>query len=484
MASNDMNSWDEDPDELLRQHWQQTFADFEVQARPSLSRRIMSTLATGHPRKRAFRMANLLLMLLLGAALFYPVQLGETPKFTERYPAGRLRTSPVQPHSRSRNALATVPTGRSTPMGLPVPDPQANGSVTVWQPPAYLKTAPRTEASGVEASARRHRPTRQLSGTPPVSDRRVVMKSGPNPISTSRLLAKRVRAPRNNAPVKPSNSVALGDYERLSAPDGQLTNLNKFSLLPDSSLVVSQSPSGAFSTDIARLNPKGITSLSNKLRILPGQLPTIRSEPQASSASVVVRYRHWFVEAVPLSCFQWMSTSPVSTAYVSQVNSLAAFSPATWGYQLNGGIYFQRWQAHLSVGQLRRWAYYTVNENRYRVEPSPTNPHHLVRETQGVAENTSLPVIGAGLSRVTLLAQGRYAVELGGQVSFLPTSGQRMVSTRGEIGRRLAINRNVALQVGITAEYGVNRLVSEQQQLVIHPFMVGIGLRVQPRSLN
>lgn len=479
-----MNSWDEDPDELLRQRWQQTFADFEVQARPSLSRRILNALATGHPRKRAFRMANLLLMLLLGAGLFYPVQLGETPKLTERYPAERLRASPVQPHSRSRNTLATVPVGRSNPLGLSVTDPQANGSVTVWQPPTYLKTAPRIEASGVEASERRHRPTRQLSGTPPVSDRRVVVKSGPNPISTSRLVAKRVRAPRNNAPVKPSNSVALGDYERLSAPRGQLTNLNNLRPLPDSPSSAGQTLSNTFPTDIARLNPKEITSLSHKLHILPGQLPAIHSEPQASSVPVVIRHRHWFVEAVPLSCFQWMSTSPVSTAYVSQVNSLAAFSPATWGYQINGGIYFQHWQAHLSAGQLRRWAYYTVNENRYRVEPSPTNPHQLVRETQGVAENASLPVIGAGLSRVTLLAQGRYAVELGGQVSFLPTSGQRMVSTRGEIGRRLAINRNVALQVGITAEYGVNRLVSEQQQLVIHPFMVGIGLRVQPRSLN
>ncbi|MBC8155172.1 MAG: hypothetical protein H7Z72_19960 [Bacteroidetes bacterium] len=179
-----------------------------------------------------------------------------------------------------------------------------------------------------------------------------------------------------------------------------------------------------------------------------------------------------------------MRTSPVSTAYVSRVNTPAAFSPVTWGYQINGGVYFQRWQAHLSLGQLRRWAYYTVNENRYRVEPSPADPHQLVRETQGIVENASLPIIGAGLSRVTLLAQGRYAVELGGQVSFLPTSGEQMASIRGEVARRLAVNRHVELQAGLTAEYGLTPLMSEQQQLVIHPLMIGIGLRIQPRSIK
>ncbi|GAB3643159.1 hypothetical protein GCM10027423_37960 [Spirosoma arcticum] len=177
-----------------------------------------------------------------------------------------------------------------------------------------------------------------------------------------------------------------------------------------------------------------------------------------------------------------MNTPQASTAYLSPVSAPRAFSPTTWGYQINGGIRFRRWHAHLSLGQLRRWAYYTVNENRYRVAPSPTDPHQLVREMQSVAENVALPMIGAGLSQQTLLAQGRYTVEVRGQVSYLPTSDQALLSLRGGVGRRLMLSQRSELQVGLTAEYGLNPLLSEQQHLFIHPLMVGIGVRIQSRS--
>lgn len=190
----------------------------------------------------------------------------------------------------------------------------------------------------------------------------------------------------------------------------------------------------------------------------------------------------WFVDAVPLSSFQWMHVQPTSTVYLSQVDAPAAFSPATWGYQINGGVHLRHWQAYLTLGQLRRWAYYTVNENRYRVEPSPTNPNHLVRETYTVAENVSLPMVGIGLSQERLLAQGRYALEFGGQVSYLPTSNQSLIGLRGGASRRLVMSRRMDLQIGLTAEYGLNRLLSNQRQLAIHPMVVGIGIRIQPRQ--
>lgn len=177
-----------------------------------------------------------------------------------------------------------------------------------------------------------------------------------------------------------------------------------------------------------------------------------------------------------------MNTPQDSTAYLSNVNAPATFSPATWGYQLNGGIRFQRWQAYLSVGQLRRWAYYTVNENLYRVEPSPTDPRQLVRETYSVAENVALPMIGIGLSQQTILAQGRYTVDFGGQVSYLPTSGQILLGLRGGAARRLAVSRLTELQDGLSIEYGLNQLLSEHRQLAIHPLLVGLKFRLQPRS--
>ncbi|MBC8152957.1 MAG: hypothetical protein H7Z72_08610 [Bacteroidetes bacterium] len=482
MVSNDMNSWDEDPDELLRQRWQQTFAEFEVPARPSLSRRILNTSAAGQQHKRVSRIVNRLLLLLLSGGLLYPVQLGEKPEPTGHYAARRLRTPLIQPYSRSRDALSTVPIRKFKPLLLPVIDSVVNGSVSVWQPPAHLPTAPVIKASGVEAMAKRRSPLQPLPGNLIGFDRRTVVKSGSNPLFTGRLLAKLVRSPRDNAPIGLSDSVAFSNYKQQPALKRPLIGLNDLPPLPDSSLLVSQTLSDAFPVDIARLKPKGIPSLSHELGVHPGQLPTIRSEPQASSVPVAVRHSRWFVEVVPLSYFQWMSTSPVSTVYLSQVNTPAAFSPATWGYQINGGIRFRRWQAHLSMGQLRRWAYYTVNENRYRVEPSQTDPHRLVRETQGVAENVALPMVGAGLSQQTLLAQDRYIVEVGGQVSYLPTRDQALLGLRGGAGRRLLLSQHTELRVGLTVEYGLNRLLSEQHHLFIHPLVVGIRLRIQPRS--
>ena len=248
-------------------------------------------------------------------------------------------------------------------------------------------------------------------------------------------------------------------------------------------LLVIEPPTDALPTVWAVLKPLSLAPLPSSLSALPGQLPALGSEATHPTGSAVARRRrHWFVEAVPLSSFQWMSAPPAATAYLSPNNAPAAFSPSTWGYQINGGIRFRRWQAYLSMGQLRRWAYYTVHENRYRVEPSPTNPHHLVRETYAVAENVALPMIGAGLGQQPLLGQGRYVVELGGNVSYLPTSDQALIGLRGGAGRRLPLSRRTELQAGLTVEYGLNRLLNERQHLVIHPLLVGIGIRIQPRS--
>ena len=285
----------------------------------------------------------------------------------------------------------------------------------------------------MQASAKRRSPIGQLAGKPTGSGRRVGVTSGRNPIRTRRLLATLIRSPYTDVPVRTSPPVAIGDHKRLSALVGPSISPDSLGSLSDSFLSVGQTPSSAFPTAIARLNPKGIRVLFRELRVLPGQLPAIGLASQQSSVPVADRRRYWFVKAVPLSSFQWMSTSPISTAYVSHVTPLGAFSPATWGYQVYGGICLQRWRAYLVTGQLRRWAYYTVNQNSYRLEPSPTNPCLTVRETDTVVENRSLSVIGGGLSQVTFLAQGRYAVELGGQISFLPANGQQMVSLRGGV---------------------------------------------------
>jgi hypothetical protein len=188
----------------------------------------------------------------------------------------------------------------------------------------------------------------------------------------------------------------------------------------------------------------------------------------------------WFVEAVPLSSFQWMSAPRASSAYLSQVSALAAFSPTTWGYQVNGGIRFRRWQAYLATGQLRRWAYYTVRENQYRVVPSASDPNQLVTQTHAVVENVSLPLLGIGVSQYQSFSRDRYVLDVGGQISYLPTSDQPLAGLRAGLSRQIRLRQQLAAQVGVTVEYGLNRLLDEQRQLVIRPLVVGFSIRIQP----
>lgn len=185
-----------------------------------------------------------------------------------------------------------------------------------------------------------------------------------------------------------------------------------------------------------------------------------------------------------MSNFQWMWAIPTTMLHLAQVDAPAAFSAATWGYQVNGGLQFRHWQAQLSIGQLRRWAYYTVSENRYRVEPTASNPNQLVRETYAVSENKLLPMIGAGLSQYKQLSRGRYVLNLGAQVSYLPTTGQTLAGVQGGVGRQWQLSQQTAGQVGLTIDYGLTPLLSEQQQLAIHPLVVGLRFRIQPRFME
>lgn len=105
----------------------------------------------------------------------------------------------------------------------------------------------------------------------------------------------------------------------------------------------------------------------------------------------------------------------------------------------------------------------------------------MVREKHVVAENVALSMVGGGLSQYRLLGRGRYMVDLGSQVAYSPSSGQLLASLRTGAGRRLAVSREFELQAGLMAEYGLTRLTSERQELIIHPIVVGVSIRIQPR---
>lgn len=452
-----MNSWDEDPDERLR--WQRMFADFEVQPRSSLSRRILGQLPTGRRRKPTRWLAGAGLLLLLSTGLIYLVRPDERPESGRGNAKAVRRSTPVQPRSAGRVRPTMDPTTRLVPGGLPITDPLADEPV-----PNVADV--RVDAPSGGISDRRPAPIGHLPAGQTKLRRGATTRLRTIPVFTNQSPSKSARSVRPRFPVESSGPVATVGNEPIAAPVERS---------------VIQSPVKATSIVWTRLKPLGIMPLAHSLSTLSGQLAVVVATVHPVQAAVARSRPRWFIEAVPQSSFQRMSAPPALTAYLSPVSAPRAFSPATWGYQINGGIRFRRWQASLSVGQLRRWAYYTVNENRYRVAPSPTDPHQLVRETQGVAENVALPMMGAGLSQQTLLAQGRYVIELGGQVSYLLTSDQALMSLRGGIGRRLPLSRRTELQAGLTVGYGLNQLLNERQHLVIHPLLVGIGLRIQPR---
>ena len=479
-----MNSWDEDPDELLRQRWQQTFADFEVRPRSSLSRRILDQLPTRNQRRPVLWVVGGL-FLFVSAGLFYKNRLEKSSRLKHGITAGQP-TVPVQPLSASRAPLPTAPAGRSVPTGQPGISLEPNEAVAK-QPTVCSSIVRRVDPPGVvypevKALSEQRTPIRQL----PAAQGQFRPWAGAtlraNSVAAHQPRSKSVRSVGNRISTESSGPAESVEYKPMATlPDQSIHNTHD--PFPNPRLTVDQPLANTVPIEWTRLKPLGILSILSQLSTLPNHLPAIRWGAAHSVKSVVAHPSpHWFVEVMPLSSFQWMSASPTSTTYLSHVDAPAAFSPATWGYQINGGIRFQRWQANLSMGQLRRWAYYTINENRYRVESSLTNPNQLVRETYAVAENVLLPMIGIGLSQERLLAQGRYTVELGGQVSYLPTGNQTLVGLRGGARRRLPVSRNTELQVGLTAEYGLNRLLNEKHQLVIHPLVIGLGLQIQPRS--
>ena len=474
MASNDMNSWDEDPDELLRRRWQQTFAGFEVRPRPSLSQRILGPL-TARPRRRPIRWLLAGLLLLLSAGFIYQLRLaGHSNPEHNPAPTGRY-FRPVQPLGATR---VRQPGGRSGQAIPPAPLVSPPPGETIAGRQQWVNSMYGAETYGVDALSGHRTPLRRLP-TGQIRTRRevegITLPDGPRLSASVR--SGGVRPPR------PSAGLAdPPDYEPASALAERLVRQRHQPAAVSVESVDKPVTSAVPVFRWARLKPMGMVPLLIRLGSLPGQLPALDLAPVPLVKTLVARRRlRWFIDAIPLSSFQWMSAPPTSQAYLSQVRVPGAFSAATWGYQLNGGIRWQRWQAYLSMGQLRRWAYYTVSENRYRVEPSPTDPNQLVRETYAVAESVALPMVGAGLSRQMLLARGGYTAEWGGQVLYLPTSNQALLGLRGGVRQRLALGRRSELQVGLTVEYGLNRLLSEQHQLVIHPLVVGVGLRIQPR---
>lgn len=476
MASNDTNLWDEDPDELLRKDWQQAFADFKVPSRPSLRQHILSQVTAQSRPKPMDWLAGGVLLLLISTVLFYAI------RTSNRLASLQGHIAHVQPASPS-DSRRVITRQWATPDGLATPSEQVEAATQVDRPvtsqpiPDRQSTASSVETATTNGSLGH---SQQLPNRNRLRLHATLKQSLVEAYRTARPFAKSTFPSDTDILVTlPPFSNASYREQAEALAKSTAAKTGNFTSTPH--VVLSATPASPIV--LARLNVLSLSTLPSSFRALPDQLPTNKlvTHPADTVNNRVRRISQWFVETVPLSSFQWMSASSMSTVHLTQVKAPAAFSPATWGYQINGGLRWQRWQAYLSVGQLRRWAYYTVNENRFRMDIGPANSFQPVQEKHVVVENVALPMVGGGLSQYRFLEQGRYTVELGSQVMYSLMDGQTLASLRGGAARRLPLSRRLELRAGLLVEYGLTRLMSEQHQLTIHPLVVGINIRLQPR---
>ncbi|RYC69843.1 hypothetical protein [Spirosoma sordidisoli] len=456
MASNDTNSWDEDPHALMRQRWQQAFADHRMPARPDLTRRIFDSLNAGRRRRWAYRTVKLLgsLLLLLGGGV------GLNP-LVERPGRSTGQTNRIE------SAQPVSMTGQTLPQPRAI-DARADRGIE-QQRTAATTLADRKDIHPVLPTEGVTRP----GITRPT-------RFGGKPTPVYRVAAKETSSKRSTRFDLPGKRPSVQDNpvpdEYLVSPNAQLTDQSQ----PD---ILGAAVSGPMDRVVwERLKPLSLLpptgTFDNHLRLPSALDVTVQHLTRPVTAR---RSGRWFAEITQLSHFQLMTAPPNATAYLSSVGSPAAFSPTTWGVQMAGGLRWSRWQLHGSIGYLRRWAYYTVSENSYHLRSAPDNAYQLVRETYAVAENKRLPLVGLGVSQQQLLFRGRYAAELGGQISYLPTINQSLLALRGGIARQLPLVRGVELRVKLKVDYGLNQLRDEANQLTLRPLMVGIGIQVQPR---
>ncbi|GAB3800074.1 hypothetical protein GCM10028819_24650 [Spirosoma humi] len=192
----------------------------------------------------------------------------------------------------------------------------------------------------------------------------------------------------------------------------------------------------------------------------------------------------WLVGVTPVSTYQWMTTVARPETYVQHVDAPAAFSAATWGYQLSGGVAWRQAVYQLSVGYIRRWAYYDLATSTFQVRSVGLNQYEVTPLKQAVVENEALFMLGASARKHWVLGgpSSPYFARLGGAFTYVPNTRQSLVWANASAGVSIPLTKAYQLQVGPSVEYGVSRLWSSQRQLIIHPYLVGATLSLQANN--
>lgn len=189
----------------------------------------------------------------------------------------------------------------------------------------------------------------------------------------------------------------------------------------------------------------------------------------------------WFFSAAPFSTYQRMTIVPKTDTYVRNVTSPNPWSSQTWGYQLSGGIRWSGWDVALSYGQLRRWAYYDRAIDAYEIKPSGPTAYQVTRQTEAVAEDVALSLVGIGIARTQEWSKHRrYYARAGAQLSYVLPTHQALGWLETSWGLTLPVGNQYRLQVGPRLAYSLSDIWSTDRQLRIHSYTAGLSLTIRP----
>lgn len=432
-----MNSSDEDKDKLLSKHLQHVFSDFEHDPPPGTGRPIWQAIPRRTAVYRWLAVGSMVLLVLVGAGLY--VMSPERGAHGSEY--GRLGTHRVDRHKHSA-PYGLRKRGRTTEQnrvysGQTYPDGNTPDRSRLAGQPAVQPIGERVKfAQGktVRPGRERSQPARAVIGW------------------LAQKVSKRTTRHSMNKPTASATGPIAAAAESVA---GEYRNVQPVAPI-----------------SYATLRERSIQSKRSVYWPL-----TLAASATVDRKSLSVRPRVFF-GVTPVSSYQRMTIVNTPETYVQHVAAPSAFAASTWGYQVSGGIEWKQTTIQLSAGTIRRWAYYGVADGRFSVTPAETNQYEVRRLDQPVAESESLRLLSAGMSQQIRVgrAHSPYFTRLGGSASYVPATGQSLAWVTASAGLTLPVANTYQLQVGPTLEYGLSRLWSNERQLIIYPYLVGVTL--------
>ncbi|MEZ0543144.1 hypothetical protein [Fibrella arboris] len=449
-----MNSSDDSTDKALKERFQQLFNEFERTPSSSLKQQIWKHLPATSTTRRRYVVLAIVLLLLIGGAFYGPQRLLNSP---------------------TTHAL---------------PDRLVNDQRRTGSPPTQAQLAANTDRAATGVDKRVATQPDRLSTLPKAPPAHPAFSTKPAPPGQPVHLADRI-----------ARSRPASDQVRLPAAARQADQLT--GRPPASPIDKPASPTLWRSTPVhAMAQPVVADSVFGQAAVSALQPMTIRPFcvpdnpltkqvvplPQQPTEATAENRRpplQWLASVAPLSTYQWMTVVARPETYVQQVGTPAAFAGPTWGYQVSGGLVWRQLAVQLMAGQLKRWAYYDVATNEYRIDPTGPGAYRITQLSRSVVETGSLTMLGASLAKESALSKrpGRLVASLGGQGTYLPATGQLLVWGQAALITGIPLKTAYSVHVGPTVQYGFSRLYSGDRQLVIHPFLVGVSLSIRPSAL-